>query len=373
MTGGPLFRLRNRLLASPRFHRFANAFWPTRLLARRSARRLFDVVAGFTYSQVLFACVKLGLFEALADGPRTPGELAGEHGLSVEAMHDLLAAAAAIGLLEKTAAETFGLGPLGAVMVRNESLRAMVLHHEHFYRDMLDPIALLGDRHSPTAVSRYWPYAGEGSGTGVATEDAARYSALMSASQPMIAEQVLAAYSFTRHRRLLDIGGGEGGFLRAVADRAPHLELMLFDLPPVVELARRGERLAPVFDRVTFYAGDFSADALPEGADIVSLVRILHDHDDDLVLTLLAAIRRVLPDDGVLLIAEPLAGTRGAEAFSDVYFRFYLRAMGTGRPRTVDELGRLLSRAGFVAPQQHRTRLPMLTGLLTTTPARRMS
>ena len=45
------------------------------------------------------------------------------------------------------------------------------------------------------------------------SEAIAPYTALMAASQPMIAQQVLSAYSFRRHRCLLDIGGGDGAFI----------------------------------------------------------------------------------------------------------------------------------------------------------------
>ena len=43
---------------------------------------------------------------------------------------------------------------------------------------------------------------------------------------------------------LLDVAGGEGLFVESAALRAPRLDLMLFDLPPVAARAR--ERLAQV-------------------------------------------------------------------------------------------------------------------------------
>ena len=60
---------RDRLLANPAFHRAASGFVLTRPIAHKRARELFDLVAGFVYSQVLAACVKLDLFSKLAQGP----------------------------------------------------------------------------------------------------------------------------------------------------------------------------------------------------------------------------------------------------------------------------------------------------------------
>ena len=105
-------------------------------------------------------------------------------------------------------------------------------------------------------------------------------------------------------------------------------------------------------------------DPLPQGADLVSLVRVVHDHDDPEALQLLRAVRRALPSGGVLLLAEPMAGTRGAEAMGDAYFGFYLLAMGQGRPRTATELRALLTQAGFTRVEVRPTRRPMFAQLL---------
>ena len=67
---------RDRLLASPAFHRLASGFVLTRPVAQRRARQLFDLVAGFVYSQVLAACVHLDLFKRLSAGPMTLAALA---------------------------------------------------------------------------------------------------------------------------------------------------------------------------------------------------------------------------------------------------------------------------------------------------------
>ena len=65
-----------------------------------------------------------------------------------------------------------------------------------------------------------------------------------------------------------------------------------------------------------------------------------------------------------MLVAEPMAGIAGAEAMASAYFGLYLLAMGQGRPRTPDELGALLTRAGFVRVQRRQPRRPMLSQLV---------
>ena len=124
------------------------------------------------------------------------------------------------------------------------------------------------------------------------------YTALMADSQGLVSGDILDAYPLRAHRRLLDLGGGNGTFLSAVAARWPHLELRLFDLPSVAEQARlRFERdgLAP---RAQAIGGDLFRDALPTGADLISLVRVIHDHDDAPAQAILNAACRALPLGG---------------------------------------------------------------------------
>ncbi|GIS01752.1 MAG: hypothetical protein CM15mP103_03030 [Gammaproteobacteria bacterium] len=73
---------------------------------------------------------------------------------------------------------------------------------------------------------------------------------------------------------------------------------------------------------------------LPQDVELFSLIRVLHDHDDEPVSGLLSRLCTALKPGGHLLIAEPMAGTPGAEPIGDTYFSFYLWAMGSGRPRT---------------------------------------
>jgi demethylspheroidene O-methyltransferase len=71
-----------------------------------------------------------------------------------------------------------------------------------------------------------------------------------------------------------------------------------------------------------------------------------------------------LPPGGRLLLAEPMAGTMGAEVMGDAYFGLYLWAMGSGRPRTVAAYLALLAEAGFGSAREVATALPMVTRLI---------
>jgi demethylspheroidene O-methyltransferase len=354
----------DRLVGSASFRRWAEAFPPTRWIARRHARAVFDLCAGFVYSQILLACVRLRLLDILAERPQTVAVLARRIGLTEDAAGRLVAAAVALRLAEHRAEQRFGLGVLGRAIAGNAAIAAMIEHHATLYADLRDPVALLQGRHADTALAAYWPYAGAARPATLPASSTAAYSTLMSTSQSLVAGQVLAAHDFSQHRCLLDVGGGEGAFLSAVAASCPDLRLMLFDLPPVAESARAHFATAGLSGRATVHAGDFLADPLPAGADAISLVRVLHDHDDPAALRILQAAHDALPAGGTLVIAEPMAGTPGAEAMGDAYFGFYLLAMGRGRARAPSQIAQMLAAAGFAGPQALTTRIPLQTGLV---------
>ena len=361
--------LRDRILSNERFQRFAGAFALTRPIARQRASALFDLCAGFVYSQILLSCVRLKLFDHLADGPVSADDLASRVVMPLDAMTLLLDAAVSLKLAQRRSHGRYGLGPLGAALRGNPGVVAMIEHHAMLYNDLRDPLALLRGEQGRGELAAYWPYAARDSGM-LSHDRIAPYTALMSASQPMIVKQVLRAYSFKPHRCLLDIGGGDGTFLSAVALHYPNLRGVLFDLPAVADVASARFRSNGLASRAVAIGGSFLTDQLPAGADIISLVRVIHDHDDDHVMMLLRAIRRALPDDGTLIIAEPISGTAGAEPIGDAYFAFYLLAMGSGRPRSFAKLQIMLRDAGFIDIALKPSDMPMLTSVIIAKPSR---
>jgi demethylspheroidene O-methyltransferase len=357
---------RDRLLTSPDFQRrAARSFW-MRPVARRRARALFDLVAGFVYSQVLLSCVRLRVFDHLAGGPLTFAELQRCLELPTEGTEVLLAAAVALELVEHRHSGgelRYGLGRLGAPMVANEAVSAMVEHHAVLYADLQDPVALLRGGTAP-ALSRYWAYASSATPGSLPAEAVNEYSALMSASQPLVADEVLDAYDIKRHRCLLDVGGGQGRFLLAAARRAPNLKVMLFDLPGVVPAATRAFAAAGLAGRSSVHGGDFTRDRLPAGADVASLIRVIYDHPNERAAAILQAVFKALPPGGTLLLAEPMAGAVGARRMGDAYFGFYLLAMHGGRSRSAAELAALIRAAGFDQVRELPTPIPLQVSVL---------
>ncbi len=328
----------NRLIASRGFQSWAARVPGLRRIARAEGAALFDIVAGFVQSQVLFAVVELRLLHLLADGPATALSLAQRASVPAERMAVLLQAAAGLGLLRRRRDGSSALARRGAALIGVPGLEAMVRHHDVLYRDLADPVAFLRGETDPE-LARFWPYV-FGAGGAVDPAITARYSALMADSQALVAEETLAQVDLSGVRHLMDVGGGTGAFLAAASAKYPAMRLTLFDLPAVVRAVPKGARFAVA-------EGSFRDDPLPPGADAISLVRVLYDHADATVAALLRSVHAALPPGGRLIVSEPMSGGASPDRITDTYFAFYTMAMRTGRTRSAAEIADAMRAAGF--------------------------
>ena len=102
-------------------------------------------------------------------------------------------------------------------------------------------------------------------GGGFSEEDQRIFSEGVGAFAAVPAEVLAASYDFSRHRRLLDLGGGIGSFLLPVLRRHAGLQGTLFELPGAAAVARQYLDQQPEAERIEVVAGDFFKDPIPTG------------------------------------------------------------------------------------------------------------
>jgi len=352
-----------RLAASPRFQDWVGRTPGLSRLAARDGVRLFEIVQGFVRSQVLFAIVSLDIPERLMAGAAGAEDLSIQAGIPADRLSLLLQAGAGIGILKRRRDGRFALSRRGAVLCGVPGLRAMILHNGALYRDMGNPISLLrGDVR--TEVAAAWPYVlGETGAMRPRVVEA--YSELMAETQKLVAQDTLRAVDLHGVRRLMDVGGGTGAFLVELARERRDIELCLFDLPAVETVARERIEAAGLAGRIEVLPGSFREDPLPGGADAISLVRVLYDHDESTVAGLLDACFASLPPGGRIIISEPMSGGDRPDPITDVYFAFYTLAMRTGRTRSREAIAGMVRDAGFDGIATPRPARPYITSVLT--------
>ena len=352
---------RNAIISSPSFRK-RSMRWPfVGAIAKRRARALFDLTAGFSYTQAVLLFVESGVGDALRDREATVGNLAEETKLAPAIIDRITRTALGIGLVVRHR-DQIALSDLGVALMNEPGILAMVRHHAKVYRDLTNPLALLTSN-EPTETATFWQYAGGRADQGTDPYGAAEYSELMAVTQGFVTDEVLASYRFSSHRHVVDVGGGSGAFAVRIATAHPGIAITVFDLPDVVPLALtrfEEQRLA----NARAIGGSFHNDELPSNGDLYTLVRVLYDHDDVPALALLRSLHDTMPDGATLLIAEPMAGLPGAEPVG-TYFELYLAAMRSGRCRTPDRIRAMLADVGFERTGTVRVAAPVFTGIVT--------
>ncbi len=183
------------------------------------------------------------------------------------------------------------------------------------------------------------------------TEDGVRaFERSMAAGCAPIKEALTAAREeiFGSRTRWLDVGGGDGTVAETLLRADPRLSCGIFNLPSVSPLVEERARTAGLADRLGFVGGDFLAGPLPEGYDVLSFVRVLHDWPADIARTLLEKARQALQPGGRLVICEEFR-TRDRLAIQFFWTYFLIGAdTCTSRLREVEWYTEALAALGFV-------------------------
>ena len=335
-----------------------------RALISYEGNKIHEIMSGFVYSQILHLLINLNIFQFLKKEGRSLAEVSDYLQVANERSLLLLRGGCALNLICHKR-NKYWLTRMGAQIVGIPGLMDMIQHNQILYRDLIDPVKLLL-RGRETELSHFWPYVRkETSKKQISTKVSAEYSRLMQTSQRLVAEQTLQAYSFRGAKRILDIGGGTGTFLRAVKNKYPQIDATVFDLPNVIKVAKSNRYKIEGLGNLTLKPGDFLVDDLPRNQDVICLVRVLYDHEDSTIEILLKRIYNALPKQGVLLITEPMSGGAKAMRSSDCYFSFYTLAMTTGKVRSFEEHKAILQKSGFSNITKHLVSAPFITQVIT--------
>lgn len=328
------------------------------------ARRVVDILTSAWQAQALYAAAALRLPDHITAGHTTAEQLAKAAGADPDALERLMRLLTAMGLFEGTA--DGGYRPTAvSTLLRSDHPRSMrdmaIIYGEEFHRAWGEAVPAVR-----TGISGFEHAFGLPLRGYLEKEPAAgaTFQRAMSAGNVFFAD-VPAAYDFSGCRSVVDVAGGGGMLLSTVLLAHPHLEGVLFDLPHVVPAASEHLERTVGAGRWRTQAGD-AFRAVPPGADVYLLSRVLQDWDDDHCARLLATLREAMPDTGRLLVVERIVPTSGTELLALLWDLHLLMAAG-GRERTLDGYRALLSGAGLRLASV--TPLALETSLLVAEPA----
>jgi hypothetical protein len=310
------------------------------------ALELRRLVNGFYVSQALCVVATLGIADLLADGPRRSDELAAVTGSDARALYRVLRALAAVGVFVEGDHRDFELTPVGDHLRSDAtpSLQAWAAfvgrpYHWQAWTHLADSVRTGQNAFRIAHGVGSWDY------RAAHAEEAAIFDRAMVSLTRQFTAAITTAYDFGRFAKIIDVGGGHGGFLTEVLCVHPAVRGVVFDLPHVVAGAPATLDAAGVADRCEIVGGSFFED-VPAGGDAYVLKSVLHDWEDEQAVEILATCRRAVSAPATLLVLErvlapPNLGADGK--FSDLNM---LVGPG-GKERTAEEFGDLLRRGGF--------------------------
>lgn len=157
-------------------------------------------------------------------------------------------------------------------------------------------------------------------------------------------------------RSMVDLGGGHASYSAAFLRANPGLRATVVDLEGALRQGADTVAAAGLTDRVTLRPGDLFGTEIGTGHDLVLLFNIVHGYQRDDVLTLLRRAATALRPGGRVALLEPLADVpeRPAGIGESFVRMFSLNLFHTqgGRAYGLDELTDLLAEAGFTDVRQ---------------------
>lgn len=296
-------------------------------------------------ARVLHTAVRLDLFSAVGNGATAAG-VAAARDLDPRATELLLNAMTALGLLAK-AADTFTLVPAA---------------RRHLLPD--GPAYLGGMIEFEAESWDLWGRLEEAVRTGRPVRPPDMYQGdpvqtrrFILAMDSLVRARGDAAWlaenlDFSDVRRMLDVGSGPATYPVGVCRAHPAVRATVFDLPGTLAVTREIVEREGMADRIALVPGDYNADPLPSGFDLVFLSNVIHGEDEDhnraLMAKCLAALRpggRVVIKDHIL--TEDRTGPAGGAVFS------LLMLLSTrGRDYAFGEVAAWLTEAGFDRPSE---------------------
>ncbi len=303
-------------------------------------KRIMEAARGFQVSRLILTASELDLFTILQDTPRSSAQVSDATGWDERALEVILHALVALGLLQE-GQEGFVTPPeLRPILSSrsDESIIPALRHMASLWRRWGELTAVVR-RGSPETVPSW------------EERPASEREAFIGAMHVMgrdLAPEVVSCIGLEGVSRLLDVGGASGTyaieFLRAKSD----LSVTLFDLPPVIPLAR--ERLARcgLSGRVELVAGDFERDPLPPGHDMAFLSAVIHQNDRHQNRALFRKVHDALVPGGRIVIRDHvMESSRNAPVAGALFAVNMLVATKGGSTYTFEEIREDLELSGF--------------------------
>jgi len=261
-----------------------------------SPAELLELAIGYQKSQVLFTLVEFGIPKILHNKKLSADGLAKKLKVHSLAMERFLNACVAVGLLEREKKSYRNSALTDYFLVKDSEffLGGQIKRYQNRSYPLWSDLA---------EKLKSWKY-GESNTETPEDEDQGAESMAEQHNLALLHGRALGEqFNFSKHKNLLDLGGGTGAMSIGLCETYPKLEATVFDLPENVKKADEFISKSKLQTRVKTIGGDVVKDKLPEDFDVVLLANLLSVFDAETNKKLFSRIYKNLPKDGVCIIS----------------------------------------------------------------------
>jgi SAM-dependent methyltransferase len=313
------------------------------------------MIRAFMLSQALHVAAKLGIFDALSDGPTTLEQIAQACGADEGGLYRLLRFLTAVDVLCEHEGRRFSCAALGTLLRSDhpQSLGPLaVMYGESFlwksWGDLYETVKTGKPAFERVHGETFFSYlAGH-------EEEEEIFNAAMATISGNQLPAILTAYDFAGFKKIVDVGGGNGKLLRGILEQYPSASGVLCDLPSVLAGASEFRQCAAATRCELVDADIFRS--VPSGGDAYILKLVLHDWSDTEAVQVLQNCRRAMTHGGKVLVMEAVVKPSNEPDLAK-WLDLSMLASFTGRERTAEEFSGLYAMADLhvtrVIPAQY--------------------
>jgi len=295
----------------------------------------------FMESRIFLSAAELDLFTILSENEMSAEEVADKLKTTLRGITILLDAVVSMGLLEKKNNKYHCPESIASILSKktSTSIMPMVMHSSALWRRWSDLTAIVQNGKDKTENKIL---------KNIESEQEAFIGA-MHVVASKIAPGIVKAIDPGKAVKLLDIGGASGTYTEAFLESSPGMTATLFDLPPVIQIAKRRLEGTGLPGRITFIEGDYNKDELTDGHDLALLSAIIHQNSPQQNSELYRKIYHALAPGGRIVIRDHIMSPDHTQPAAGALFAVNM-LVGTsgGGTYTFDEIMESLESAGFV-------------------------
>jgi SAM-dependent methyltransferase len=319
--------------------------------------RIFRM-ASFWQTRVLQTGVLMGVFDALADGPRTAAQLARRLKAKTRSLELLLNALAGLDLLVKRG-ETFADTRESArylVTSSDECIAANVAHGAHMW-DTWGKLEQAVRTNRPVRHERLRKRT---------PETLRAFILAMHSGGRAKGERIAEALDLSGRTHLVDVGGGPGTYAIMFCRHSPRLHATVVDRKEVIPITREVVARYRLEKRFDFVACDVVEQArIPGRYDVAWVSNLIHSYDERTNVALLRKVVRTLEPGGALYLQDFLLDeTRAGPLWPAVFALNMLVHTDGGRTYTEREVKTWFRRLGLRKVRRIRIEMPNGAGII---------